>query len=163
MRRLLAVGILGALGLIACDENPSSPTYPKITEINRTPAPTPTPRPTPLTFVGRWVVANSGINQEHVLWNWTVEIQSHDTVTGEVRGLSHLRSLGGPGILRGTVRGNHLDWQTTFGNFGNTETENGSMDLTRYSNGDFLEGTVKFELPVIRYQFTFTGAALRKE
>jgi len=158
MRRLLAVGILGALGLIACDSSsPSGPSNtPPVVSGTPTPAPTPTPNP---SLVGLWrVVRIQGYPNLGPLDGYSIDISTHNTTTGEIRGRSvyKLRGLNGP--LRGTARGNHIDWQV---DFGDGDSENGSMDITPDRRD--MEGFVKYEFPTIRQSFSYGGVLLRKE
>jgi hypothetical protein len=162
MRRLMAVGILGTLGLLvwACDgatptgTNYKNPTPPAVATVTPTPRPTPTPVP----WVGLWKIANTG--NLGALDGYTVEIASYDAATGAVRGRSVYKYSGFTGALRGTVRGNHIDWQSDL--TGQGDTENGSMDMKEYSNGLFLEGFLKFEIRAIGTG-QYNGIALRRE
>ncbi len=167
MRRLLAVGILGTLGLMlwACDgATPTGTNY-------RNPDPatvataTPTPRPTP-TLVGLWKIANAG--NLGPLDGYAIDISSHDLQTGEVRGRSVTKytELNG-GLLRGTARDIgggrlHLDWQTHFAEvLGLNDTENGSMDVT--ADRRQMEGFIQMDFVTYGQRFTANGIVLRRQ
>lgn len=160
MRRLMAVGILAFLVAACGDDFPSGPSGDKGPVAAATPRPTPTPVP---TLVGLWKIANSG--NLGPFDGYAIEIASHDTRSGEVRGRSVWKwaSLSG-GALRGTARDigggrMHLDWQTDW-QYG--DSENGSMDIDAGKRE--MEGMVKMEFPSVGAgPYTFTGIVLRRE
>lgn len=159
MRRVLAV-VVGALLAYGCgSESPTAPRVSNAPPPTPQPTATPTPAPTPRAdMVGLWKIANTG--NLSTLTGYAIDITSHNLATGEVRGRSVYPYRNVTGLLRGTVRGNHIDWRTEYTP---SDSENGSMDRTNYINGSMLEGFVLFEYNSFDFSFRFTGVALWRE